>query len=154
MTLPKLVGINHVALEVGDIEEALTFYSAVFQFELRGRTDSSAFIDMGDQFLALTETNGTSVDNHRHFGMVVDDKDPVRRILEQNKVEILAGPFLDFKDPWGNRIQVVDYRDIQFSKTKEILQAMGLEELKKSEKALQELRDKKMINTTDVSAQE
>lgn len=154
MTLPKLVGINHVALEVGDIEEALTFYSSIFQFELRGKTDTMAFIDMGDQFLALAESGGTSGDNHRHFGLVVDDKDKVRKVLEQNEVEILAGPFLDFRDPWGNRVQVVDYRDIQFSKTREILKAMGLGELKKSEKALQELRDKSMIDQTDGSAQE
>lgn len=146
MTLPKLVGINHVALEVGDIEEALTFYSSIFQFELRGKTDTMAFIDMGDQFLALSESGGTSEDNHRHFGLVVDDKDRVRKNLEQNQVAILSGPFLDFKDPWGNRIQVVDYRDIQFTKTRKILKAMGLDELKKSEKALQELRDKKMID--------
>jgi len=146
MTLPKLVGINHVALEVGDIEEALTFYSSIFQFELRGKTDTMAFIDMGDQFLALSESDGTSEDNHRHFGLVVDDKDRVRKNLEQNQVAILSGPFLDFKDPWGNRIQVVDYRDIQFTKTRKILKAMGLDELKKSEKALQELRDKKMID--------
>lgn len=146
MTLPNLVGINHVALEVGDIEEALTFYSSIFQFELRGKTDTMAFIDMGDQFLALSESGGKPEDNHRHFGLVVDDRDLVRRILEQNQVEILAGPFLDFNDPWNNRIQVVDYRDIQFTKTKEILKAMGLEEIKKSEKALQELRDKKMVD--------
>ncbi|HKJ65361.1 MAG TPA: VOC family protein [Desulfopila sp.] len=144
MKLPKLVGINHVALEVGDIDQALEFYSTIFDFKLRGKGSSSAFLDMGDQFLALSETTVTSEDSHRHFGMVVDDKEQVRKILEQNKVEILGGPFLDFRDPWGNRIQVVDYREIQFTKSDEVLRAMGLKNLKKSEQALNELKDKGM----------
>lgn len=145
MKLPKLVGINHVALEVGDIDQALEFYSSIFAFELRGKTSSSAFLDMGDQFLALMETDEASRDDHRHFGLVVDDKEQSRKILEQKGVEILSGPFLDFMDPWGNRIQIVDYKSIQFSKTKEVLKAMGLEDPGKSEQALQELRDKGMI---------
>ena len=145
MKLPIIVGINHVALDVGDIKQALDFYSSIFEFELRGKTGSSVFIDMGDQFLALSESSGTSEDKHRHFGLVVDDKDKVRKALEDNNVAILPGPFLDFRDPWGNRIQVVDYRDIQFTKTKEVLKAMGLKELKKSEQAMQELEDKGLI---------
>lgn len=145
MKLPKIVGINHVALEVGDIEQALDFYSKIFDFTLRGKGSSSAFLDMGDQFLALTQTGDTSEDSHRHFGMVVDDKEQVRKVLKQNNVEILAGPFLDFRDPWGNRVQIVDYRDIQFTKPKEVLRAMNLEDLKKSEQALQELREKGMM---------
>lgn len=100
---------------------------------------------MGDQFLALTQTGDISQDSHRHFGMVVDDKEQIRKVLKQNNVEILAGPFLDFKDPWGNRVQIVDYRDIQFTKPKEVLHAMGLEDLKKSEQAVQELREKGML---------
>ncbi len=145
MKLPIIVGINHVALDVGDIKQALDFYSSIFEFELRGKTGSSVFIDMGDQFLALSETNETSEDKHRHFGLVVDDKDKVRKALEENNVAILPGPFLDFRDPWGNRIQVVDYRDIQFTKTKKVLKAMGLKDLKKSEQALQELSDKGLM---------
>ena len=145
MKLPIIVGINHVALDVGDIKQALDFYSSIFEFELRGKTGSSVFIDMGDQFPALSESSGTSEDKHRHFGLVVDDKDKVRKALEDNNVAILPGPFLDFRDPWGNRIQVVDYRDIQFTKTKEVLKAMGLKELKKSEQAMQELEDKGLI---------
>jgi len=144
MKLPKLVGINHVALEVGDIDQALEFYSSIFSIELRGKTSSSAFVDMGDQFLALMETGETSRDDHRHFGLVVEDKDQVRKILERKGVEILSGPFLDFMDPWGNHIQIVEYKNIQYTKTTEVLKAMGLGDLGKSDQALQELRDKGM----------
>ena len=145
MSLPKLVGINHIALEVGDIKQALKFYGNLFAFELRGKTAHAAFIDMGDQFLALSETDGTSEDSHRHFGLVVDYKDRVRTILEQNGVEILPGPSLDFRDLWGNRIQVVDYKDVQFTKSPEIFNAMGFEKLEKSEQALAELKKKGLI---------
>ena len=114
MKLPKLVGINHVALEVGDIDQALEFYSGIFDFELRGKTDGAAFLDMGDQFLALMESDETAGDDsHRHFGLVVDDKDQARRVLEKKGIEVLPGKFLDFLDPWGNRIQIVDYKSIQ-----------------------------------------
>ena len=136
------MGVNHVALEVGDIEEALAFYGRLFDFELRGRAPGMAFLDMGDQFLALSEGRQQPRDDHRHFGLVVDDKEATRRALTEAGVEILPGRGLDFLDPWGNRIQVVDYRDIQFTKTSPVLRALELERLDKSESALEELRRK------------
>jgi lactoylglutathione lyase len=138
----KLIGFNHVALEVGNIEEALEFYGRLFEMELRGRGPKMAFIDAGDQFLALAESENPSTDGHRHLGMVVDDRRVIRRALREMGVEILAGRGLDFLDPWGNHWQVVDYSEIQFTKAPEILKGMGLQELKKSEKALGELRSK------------
>ncbi|MGH3024297.1 MAG: VOC family protein [Gaiellaceae bacterium] len=141
-TRARLVGMNHVALEVGDIEEALAFYGRIFAFELRGRAGSMAFLDMGDQFLALGEGRRQAADDHRHLGLVVDDKDAVRAALEEAGAEILPGRGLDFRDPWGNRIQVVDYSDVQFSKAPAVLRGMGLESLEKSERAIAELRDK------------
>ena len=140
----KLVGINHVALEVGDIDEALDFYGALFEFELRGRGESMAFIDMGDQFIALSQGRTQKADSHRHFGLVVDDRQPLRTRLAELGVETLETRGLDFLDPWGNRIQVVNYEEIQFSKTDAVLSGMGLEGLEKSEDALEELRDKGM----------
>ena len=140
--MARLVGINHVVLEVGDLAEALDFYGRVFQFELRGRVRGMAFIDMGDQFLVLAEGRTQPPDRHRHFGLVVDDRAEVRRRLEAEGAELLGGRGLDFRDPWGNRVQVVDYADIQFSKAPEILAGMGLGELSKSESALRELREK------------
>ena len=139
---PRLVGVNHVALEVGDIEEALAFYGRLFDFELRGRAPGMAFLDMGDQFLALSEGRRQPRDDDRHFGLVVDDKEAARRALVEAGVDVLSGRGLDFVDPWGNRIQVVDYRDIQFTKTPAVLRALDLERLDKSESALQELRRK------------
>ena len=139
----KLVGFNHVALEVGDLDEALEFYGRLFEVELRGRGSRMAFIDAGDQFIALAEEEvSTSADEHRHVGMVVDDRKPVRRALREMGVEILPGRGLDFLDPWGNHWQIVEYSEIQFTKAPEILEGMGLDHLKKSEKALEELRKK------------
>ena len=135
------MGINHVALEVGDLEEALEWYGRIFEFELRGHLGRMAFIDMGDQFIALSEGRSQPPDTHRHFGLVVDDKPATREALEAAGAEILPGRGLDFRDPWGNHVQVVDYRDIQFSKTPEVMRGMGLE-LPKSERALAELRQK------------
>jgi len=140
--MARLVGINHVALEVGDVEEALAFYGGIFDVELRGRAPGMAFVDMGDQFLALGEGRTQPPDEHRHLGLVVDDKEAVRRALADAGVEILPGRGLDFRDPWGNRIQVVDYREVQFTKAPEVLRAMGLTELGKTEAALDELRRK------------
>ena len=138
----KLIGFNHVAIEVGDIEEALEFYGRLFEIELRGRGPRMAFIDAGDQFIALAEGENSSPDEHRHIGMVVDDRRVVRRALKEMGVEIMPGRGLDFLDPWGNHWQVVDYSEIQFTKAPEILKGMGQERLKKSEKALEELRRK------------
>jgi catechol 2,3-dioxygenase-like lactoylglutathione lyase family enzyme len=139
------LGINHVALEVGDLDEALDFYGKLFEFELRGRIPGMAFIDMGDQFLALSEGRSQPPDSDRHFGLVVDDKEATRRALEAAGAELLPGRGLDFRDPWGNHVQVVQYSDIQFSKTAEILRGMGLDGLEKSERARQELAEKGLI---------
>jgi lactoylglutathione lyase len=141
---PRLLGVNHVALEVGDIEEALAFYGGLFDFELRGRAPGMAFLDMGDQFLALSAGRQQPRDDHRHFGLVVEDKQAARRALEEAGAEILPGRGLDFVDPWGNRIQIVDYRDIQFTKAPAVLRALELENLEKSESAREELRRKGM----------
>ena len=138
----RLVGFNHVAIEVGDIEEALEFYGRLFDFELRGRGPRMAFIDAGDQFLALSEGRTQPPDDHHHIGLVVDSKRAVRQALREAGVEILPGRGLDFRDPWGNRWQVVEYGEIQYTKAPHILSGMGLGELKKSEKALDELRKK------------
>ena len=135
------MGINHVALEVGDLEEALEWYGRIFEFELRGHLGRMAFIDMGDQFMALSEGRSQPPDTQRHFGLVVDDKPATREALEAAGAEILPGRGLDFLDPWGNHVQVVDYRDIQLSKTPEVMRGMGLE-VPKSERALAELRQK------------
>ena len=140
--MPKLVGINHIALEVDDLDEALAFWESIFgPLELRGRIAGMAFIDMGDQFIALSQGRSQSPDRARHFGLVVDDKEAVRSRLLELGVPV-TGRGLDFHDPWGNLIQVVDYKDIQFTKADEVLRAQGLQGLKKSDRALEELREK------------
>jgi len=139
---PRLVGINHVALEVGDLEEALAFYGSIFDLRLRGREPGMAFVDMGDQFIALSAGRTDPPDRARHFGLVVDDKEAVRAALERAGVAIEPGRRLDFRDPWGNHVQVVDYRDVQFTKTPEVLAGMGFDGLEKRERAVRELRDK------------
>jgi lactoylglutathione lyase len=139
----RLVGINHIALEVGDIDEALDFYGRVLSFELRGRAGSRmAFIDAGDQFIALAAGRTQPADDARHFGLVVDDAGAVRRSLEDAGVEILPGRGLDFRDPWGNRIQIVQYDELQFIKAPAVLRAMGLDALGKTDAALAEQRAK------------
>ena len=140
----RAVGFNHIALEVGDIEEALAFYSRLFDFKLRGKSSTSAFIDLGDQFLALQKGRTQPADNGRHFGLVVDDKDAVRKALADVGIEALPGPFLDFLDPWGNRIEIVGYDNIQFTKAPNVLRGMGLTQLSKNERAIKELTDKGM----------
>jgi catechol 2,3-dioxygenase-like lactoylglutathione lyase family enzyme len=138
-----LVGINHVALEVGDIDEALDWYGRLFALQLRGRAGArAAFIDMGDQFLALMAGRTQPSDRTRHFGLVVDDKEAVRRQLQEQGVAVQGSGSVDFVDPWGNHVQVVDYREIQFSKAPNVLRGMGLEQLGKTERALDELREK------------
>ena len=139
---PRPVGINHVALEVGDLEAALAFYGAIFQLTDVEREPGVAFIDMGDQFLALNQRRNRPSDHARHFGLVVDDKPRARATLEAQEVEILAGPRLDFLDPWGNRIQVVDYRDIEFTKAPRILRGMGLAHLRKRAGTIEQQRAK------------
>ena len=140
----RAVGFNHVALEVGDIDEALNFYGRIFDFQLRGRSETMAFIDLVDQFLALETGRQQAADDGRHFGLVVDDKEVARAALVAAGIEILPGRFLDFRDPWGNRIEIVGYDNIQFSKTKGVLKGMGLDHLRKNEKAQSELAEKGM----------
>ena len=140
----RAVGINHVALEVGDIEEALEFYGRLFEVRLRGRSRGMAFIDLGDQFIALQKGRKQPADDGRHFGLVVDDKEAVRKALIEAGVEIVPGPFLDFLDPWGNRIEIVGYQNIQFTKAPNVLRGMGLSQLKKTPGAIKELAEKGM----------
>jgi lactoylglutathione lyase len=141
---PRVVGFNHVALEVGDIEEALAFWGRLFDFELRGKSADMAFIDLGDQFIALQKGRKQAPDDGRHFGLVVDDKEAARRALKAAGVEVLPGRFLDFRDPWGNRIEIVGYDNIQFTKAPDVLRGMGLAHLAKNEQALAELARKGM----------
>jgi catechol 2,3-dioxygenase-like lactoylglutathione lyase family enzyme len=141
--MARLVGINHIALEVDDVEEALAWYGRFFEFELRGRAGARmAFIDMGDQFIALAAGRSQPADEDRHFGLVVDDKEAVRGALLDAGVRVRATGSLDFSDPWGNHIQVVDYRDIQFTKTPAVLRAMSLDGLDKTEAAQREIRER------------
>lgn len=146
---PRLVGLNHIALEVGDIEEALRFYGSIFAFELRGRNKDDtgrvvmAFIDMGDQFIALSRGRHQKPDRDRHFGLVVDDGTHVRDLAAKAGAKLLDGDFVDFLDPWGNRIEVVEYADLQFTKSPSVLRSMGLH-LPKTEKARKELHEKGM----------
>ncbi len=135
----RLVGMNHVALEVGDVQEALEFYGRIFDVSLRGRGGRMAFVDMGDQFVALAEGRGQPPDEHRHLGLVVDDKQLALRLAREAGAEVRGN---DFLDPWGNRVQVVAYADVQFTKAPEILRGMGLEGLEKTDAALDELREK------------
>ena len=137
--MARLVGINHVALEVGDVGEALDFYGRFLEFELRGRRSTMAWIDAGDQFIALGQGSGGRAD---HVGIVVDDKEAVRRTARDAGLAVAASGRLRIRDPWGNVLEIVDYRDVQFTKTPEILRGMGLDGLEKSERAREELREK------------
>ncbi len=148
MHKPRMVGINHVAIEVGDIDEALAFYGRIFDFTLRGRGKTNAFIDMGDQFINLTQTGARHRDSPRHFGLVVDDRSAVRELVKAAGGELLDGPFLDFLDPWGNRFEVVEYGNVQFTKAPHVMRAMGLV-LDKNEKARRELAEKGMAPDVD-----
>jgi predicted enzyme related to lactoylglutathione lyase len=143
-TKPRLVGFNHVAIEVGDIDQALDFYGKLFTFELRSREPGMAFIDLGDQFLALQETPNPSRTGGRHFGLVVEDKEAARAALVAAGVEIAPGRFLDFRDPWGNLVEVIGYSNIQFTKADHVLRGMGLSHLRKTDGAIEELREKGM----------
>ena len=140
----RAVGVNHVALEVGDIDEALTFYGRLFDFKLRGKSKDAAFIDLGDQFIALQRGRRQAADDGRHFGLVVDDKEALRAALTDAGITVLPGRFLDFLDPWGNRIEIVSYDNIQFSKAPHVLRGMGLSHLSKNSAAIKELTDKGM----------
>jgi catechol 2,3-dioxygenase-like lactoylglutathione lyase family enzyme len=139
----RALGINHVVLEVDDLNAALEFYGAIFDFTLRGKSDHNAFIDLGDQFIQLSLGKTQSADEKRHFGFVVDDREPVRRALKELGVSLI-GDRLNFRDPWGNRIEVVPYEDIQFTKTDHVLKGMGVAGLKKNAGAIDELKKKGM----------
>ena len=145
---PRLVGVNHVALEVGDLDDALAFYGAIFSFTLRGRSDDMAFLDLGDQFLALAETPAAAARPRDfrpdgHFGLVVDDRSQARVLAEAAGARLVEGAFLDFLDPWGNRIEVVEYADVQFTKAPGVQAGMGLG-LDKTADAKRQLADKGM----------
>lgn len=140
----RMVGINHVALEVDDVEAALEFYGSIFDFNLRGKGDGMAFIDMGDQFIAIEEKRTQKPDRHRHFGLVVDDREAVRRRILELGIEPFPGRFLDFLDPWGNRIQIIEYKSIQFTKAPYVLHGMGLDGLEKTPEAIEQLEAKGM----------
>lgn len=140
---PRMIGINHVAIEVGDIDAALAFYGEIFQFTLRGRGEHNAFIDLGDQFIALMQGSMSAKVEQRHFGIVVDDRSSVRARAEAAGAKLVDGPFLDFLDPWGNRIEVIEYANVQFSKAPHVLRGMGLD-LAKNDKARRELAEKGM----------
>ncbi|NKB58857.1 MAG: VOC family protein [Alphaproteobacteria bacterium] len=141
---PRLIGFNHIALEVGDIDEALDFYGQLFDFKLRSKSENAAFIDLGDQFINFSKGRRQAADDARHVGFVVDDKEAVRQRLDNLAIEILPGRFLDFLDPWGNRIEIIGYTNIQFTKAPHVLRGMGLEGLEKNQKALDELAEKGM----------
>ena len=140
--MARLIGINHVALEVGDVDEALALYGRLFSFELRGRAGRSAFIDIGDQFLALSEGRTQPPDAHRHFGLVVDDKEAVRDAARREGLEVLGGRGLRFRDPWGNQFEIVAYGDVQFERTPGVRRKLGIEELEKTDAARRELRER------------
>jgi lactoylglutathione lyase len=143
--MARMVGLNHIALAVGDVDEAVEFYGRIFELDLRGRVPGMAFLDMGDQFLALAEGDDPAPDLSRHFGLVVDDRARVRQALQDAGVDIEPGRGLHFRDPWGNLVEVVQYSEIQFTKAPPVLSGMGLEGLGKSESAQQELRDKGLL---------
>jgi catechol 2,3-dioxygenase-like lactoylglutathione lyase family enzyme len=143
----RVVGLNHVALEVGDVEQALAFYGRIFDFKLRGRSAGAAFIELGDQFIAIMQGPVRAPTSQRHFGLVVDDRSSVKALAVAAGAQLVDGPFLDFLDPWGNRVEVVDYSNVQFTKSPTVLRAMQLD-LTKNESARRELAAKGMAPET------
>jgi lactoylglutathione lyase len=141
----KALGVNHVAFEVDDLDAALAWWARFFDFELRGRVPGMAFIDLGDQFVALSEGRTQPPDAHRHVGLVVEDKEALRAALAEAGEEVNAAGNLRMRDPSGNQIEIVDYRDVQFSKTPAVLRALGVEGLAKSERASKELAAKGLV---------
>ena len=142
MAQARLIGINHVALEVGDLDAALELYGRLFSFELRGRAPGIAFLEFGDQFLAVSEGRRQGPDDGRHFGLVVDDREAVRAAVKEAGLAELPARGLRFRDLWGNNFEIVQYGDIQFTKAPEVLEGMGLGDLEKSEAARRELAEK------------
>jgi catechol 2,3-dioxygenase-like lactoylglutathione lyase family enzyme len=144
-TKPRLVGINHVAIEVADIDAALEWYGQLFSFTLRGKGERNAFIDMGDQFINMTlkPTSQSDRPEARHIGLVVDDRSRILELAKAAGARMVEGPFLDFLDPWGNRLEIIEYSNIQFTKAQNVLRGMGLS-LAKNDKAKSELAGKGM----------
>ena len=140
-TKATAIGINHIALEVDDIAEALTFYGTFLNFKITSQTENAAFIYFGDQFINFAKGRSQNPDERRHFGIAVDNKELVRNTLIDMGVTLLEGPFLDFLDPWGNRVEITTYTNIMFSKTKSILRGMGMDHLSKTDEALTELKN-------------
>lgn len=140
---PRLVGINHIALEVSDIDEALVFYGAIFEFTLRAKRPGNAFIELGDQFINLIEVTEPHEDRRRHFGLVVDDRAAAKARAEAVGATLPPGQFLRILDPWGNLVEIVGYPDIQFTKAPAVLRGMGLA-LDKNDEARRELAAKGM----------
>jgi len=138
----RLIGINHVALEVGDVEAALALYARLFDFELRGRAGRMAFIDMGDQFLALSEGRTQDPDAGRHFGLVVDDREAVREAARREGLEVSRGRSVRFRDPWGNQFEVVNYGDVQFERAPGVKRKLGIEGLAKGAAARREIAER------------
>jgi catechol 2,3-dioxygenase-like lactoylglutathione lyase family enzyme len=139
----RALGVNHVVLEVDDLDKALEFYGGLFEFTLRGRGDHNAFIDLGDQFIQLTLGRTQAPDTKRHFGLVVDDRAAVRRAMDKLGIESINDR-LNIIDPWGNRVEIVPYDDCQFTKADHVLKGMGLESLEKTANAIEELKKKGM----------
>lgn len=138
----RLIGINHVALEVGDLDEALALYGRIFEFELRGVSRGMAFIDMGDQFLAIAEGRCQGPDDGRHFGLVCEDRDVVTRAAKREGLKLIkTHRGYDFIDPWGNRFQPLTYAEVQFERTAAVKHKLGIDGLEKTESALEELRE-------------
>jgi len=140
----RLVGINHIALEVGDLDAALDLYGRLFAFELRGRVRGMAFIDMGDQFLAIAEGRSQPPDDDRHFGLVVDDVAAARDAVRAEGLKVLGrgGESFNFRDPWGNRFEVVGYRNIQFERTPGVRRRLGIEAIGKTDAARREIEER------------
>jgi len=138
------VGINHIALEVGDIDEAMEFYGGFLELDIVRRSERAAFVYFGDQFVNFMAGRRQGPDEVRHFGIAVDDKALAIRRLEEMGVKLLDGPFTDFLDPWGNRVELTTYTNIQYTKADHVLRGMGLGHLEKTPEALQELAAKGM----------
>ena len=141
----RALGINHVVLEVDDLDKALEFYGAIFEFTLRGKSDHNAFIDLGDQFIQLTLGRTQVPDTKRHFGFVVDDREAVRRAMDRLGIKSINDR-MNILDPWGNRVEIVPYDDVQFTKADNILKGMGVTGLEKTANAIEELKKKGMAS--------
>jgi len=150
-TKATAIGINHVALEVGNIAEALAFYGSFLNFTITSQSEDAAFIYFGDQFINFTKGRTQVPDEKRHFGIAVDDKELVRDTLIEMGVALLGGRFLDFLDPWGNRVEITTYTNIMFSKSTAVLRGMDMDHLQKTDESLAEL-DKHGLGTLDDSS--